>query len=94
MWRSADFWVAIAVALLVRIRTSRGLRPWQVLTSAAIAVGAAWVATPLLVARTWLDVPVSAALIALTAEGLMRRVLIALDDPRQAIALWRAWRGK
>lgn len=72
MWKSADFWVAVAVAVLVKIKTPRTLRPWQATTTVAIAVGAAWVATPLVAGRTWLTEPVAAALVALTAEGLMR----------------------
>lgn len=94
MWKSVDFWVAVAVAVLVKIKTSRTLRPWQATTTIVIAVGAAWVATPLVIGRTWLTEPVAAALVALTAEGLMRWTLVALDDPRQVIALWRLWRGR
>lgn len=94
MWKSVDFWVAVAVAVLVKMRTSRNLRPWQATVTIAIAVGAAWAGTPFLTRTTIMDEPVAAALLALTAEGGMRWILRLLDDPREAVALWRLWRGK
>ncbi|ARO14457.1 hypothetical protein BVG79_01111 [Ketogulonicigenium robustum] len=36
--------------------------------------------------------PVAVAIVTLTAEGVMRWLLIAVNDPKQAIELWKAWR--
>lgn len=93
MWKTVDFWVAVLVAVAVKVKTSKRLSAWQVITTIFVAVGAAYVATDYTVDRTGLSEPVAAALVALTAEGLMRWVLVALDDPRAAIGLWHAWRN-
>jgi hypothetical protein len=90
--KTFEFWIAVAVAVLVKIRTSRSLGWWQTLTTIAVAVGAAYVGTDWAQARTGLPEPVAAALVALSAEGVMRWLLIALDDPKKAIDLWRDWR--
>ncbi|WP_353429176.1 hypothetical protein [Paracoccus denitrificans] len=91
-FRSADFWIAVGVALIVKIKTSRQLGPWQVLTTMVVGVGAAWVAADYAAQVTGAPMPVAAAMVALTAEGVMRWVLIAVNDPKQAIDLWRYWR--
>lgn len=92
MLKTVEFWVAVAVAVIVKVKTSQRLGVWQVLTTIAVAVGAAYIATGWVMERTGLSEPVAAALVALTAEGVMRWILLALDDPRQAIALWKEWR--
>ncbi|MFN3647850.1 MAG: hypothetical protein ACK4S2_15310 [Gemmobacter sp.] len=92
MLKSLEFWIAVGVAVVVKIKTSQRLNLWQVVTTIAVAVGAAYVGTEWTQARTGLPEPVAAALVALTAEGLMRWLLLALDDPRRAIELWREWR--
>lgn len=94
MWKSVDFWIAVLVAVVVKVKTSKRLSAAQVVTTIFVAVGAAYVATGYTVERTGLSEPVAAALVALTAEGLMRWVLVALDDPKIALNAWRAWRGK
>ncbi len=92
MLKTAEFWVAVAVAVIVKVKTSQRLGIWQVLTTIVVAVGAAYVGSSWVMERTGLSEPVAAALVALTAEGVMRWVLLALDDPSRAIALWREWR--
>jgi hypothetical protein len=94
MFKSVEFWIAVLVAVVVKIKTSKRLGPMQVMTTISVAIGAAWVGTDWAMERTNLPEPIAAALVALTAEGLMRWVLIALDDPRAAIAIWKEWRGK
>jgi len=91
-FKSLDFWIAVAVALVVKIKTSAQLGAWQVITTLLVAVGAAVVGSEY--AAEVFDVPlaVAAAIVTLTAEGVMRWLLIAVNDPRQAIDLWRAWR--
>ncbi|ARO14447.1 hypothetical protein BVG79_01101 [Ketogulonicigenium robustum] len=90
--RSPEFWGGVAVALIVKVRTSKQLGPWQVITTIVVAVLAAWVATEWVSALTGVPQPVAAAIVTLTAEGVMRWVLIAVNDPKQAIELWKAWR--
>lgn len=94
MLKSLDFWVAVVVAVLVKITTSKSLRPWQATVTILIAVGAAWAGAPFMERNTILDEPVAAALLALTAESWMRWILKLMDDPAEAVALWRMWRGK
>lgn len=91
MIKTLEFWIAVAVALIVKIKTSKSLGPWAVFTTIAVAVGAAWVGTGWVVEVAGIPEPVAAALVALTAEGVMRWVLLALDNPREAIVLWREW---
>lgn len=92
MWKTLDFWLAVAVAVVVKVKTSKRLSAWQVTTTIFVAVGAAYVGTDYTVERTGVSEPVAAALVALTAEGIMRWVLMALDDPSIAIELWKGWR--
>ena len=92
MWKTMDFWLAVAVAVVVKVKTSKRLSAWQVATTIFVAVGAAYVGTDYAVQRTGVCEPVAAALVALTAEGVMRWVLMALDDPGIAIELWKGWR--
>lgn len=91
-FRSPDFWIAVGVALLVKIKTSAQLGAWQVTTTILVAVGAAWVGTEY--AADVLGVPqaVAAAIVTLTAEGAMRWLLLLVNDPKQAIDLWKHWR--
>lgn len=92
MLKTIEFWVAVLVAVVVKIKSSQRLGPWQVVTTIAVAVGAAWVGSGFVAHKLDIPEPVSAALIALTAEGLMRWVLIALENPAEVIRLWREWR--
>lgn len=92
MWKTMDFWLAVAIAVVVKVKTSKRLNAWQVATTIFVAVGAAYVGTDYTSQRTGVSEPVAAALVALTAEGVMRWILMALDDPGIAIELWRGWR--
>lgn len=90
--RTPDFWIAVAVALIVKIKTSQQLGPWKVLTTLIVGVGAAYVGTDWAAQVTGAPELVAAAMVALTAEGAMRWILIALNDPKTAIDLWKHWR--
>ena len=92
-FRSIEFWIAVLIALIVKIKTSAQLGPVKVFTTIAVAVGAAWVGTDWTAEILGMPEPVAAAIVTLTAEGVMRWMLIALDDPRKAIDLWKHWRG-
>lgn len=91
-FRSLDFWIAVGVALLVKVKTSASLGPVKVITSMLVAAGAAWVASDYAAQTFGVPLPIAAAIVTLTAEGAMRWLLIAADDPRQAIDLWKHWR--
>ncbi|MDK8871480.1 MULTISPECIES: hypothetical protein [Paracoccus] len=91
-FRSADFWIAVGVALIVKIKTSASLGPVKVITSMIVAAGAAWVASDYAAETFGVPLPIAAAVVTLTAEGAMRWLLIAVNDPKQAIDLWRYWR--
>lgn len=90
-FKTLDFWIAVAIALIVKIKTSAQLGPFKVITTVAVAVGAAWIGSDYAAKVFGVPQPVAAAVVTLTAEGAMRWVLMAVNDPRQAIDLWRYW---
>lgn len=90
--RTPDFWIAVAVALIVKVKTSQQLGPWQVITTLIVGIGAAYVAANYAAQMLGAPEAVAGALVALTAEGVMRWVLIALNNPKTAIDLWKHWR--
>ncbi len=94
MWRSPEFWIAVAIAILVKMRTSAKLTIWQALSTILISLGAAYIGAAWVEMRTGIPEAISAGLIALTAEGLMRWALKAIDNPRELIDLVKLWRGK
>jgi hypothetical protein len=91
-FRSFDFWIAVAVALIVKIKTSSQLGPIMVICTILVAVGAAWTVTDYAADVFGVPEAVAAAIVTLTAEGVMRWILIAVNDPKQVIDLWKAWR--
>ena len=91
-FKSLDFWIAVAVALLVKIKTSSQLGAWQVITTILVAIGAAWVGSGYAAHIFGVPEAVAAAIVTLTAEGVMRWLLIAVNNPREAIKIWREWR--
>ena len=91
-FRSPEFWVAVAIALIVKIKTTAQLGPVKVITTIMVAVGAAWVGTDFAAQSLGVAEPVAAAIVTLTAEGVMRWLLLAVDDPKNAIDLWKHWR--
>ena len=91
-FKTPDFWVAVAIALIVKVKTSAQLGPVKVITTVVVAIGAAWVSAEYFADLLGVPLAISAGLITLTAEGAMRWILIAVNDPRQAIDLWKYWR--
>ena len=91
-FRSLDFWVAVFVALIVKIKTSSQLGPLKVICTILVAVGAAWIGTDYAASVFGVPEPIAAAIVTLTAEGVMRWLLIAVNDPKQIIDLWKFWR--
>lgn len=94
MQRPIEFWIAVAVAVIVKIKTSQRLTPLQALMSIAVSVGAAYVATAWVSEVSGMSEPIAASLVALTAEGVMRWVLSLSDNPQTALDWIKAWRGK
>jgi hypothetical protein len=92
MWKPIEFWIAVAVAIIVKVRTSERLTFWQVSATIAVSVGAAYVAADWVSEALGTGEALAAALVALTAEGLMRWVIIAINDPQKAIALIKEWK--
>lgn len=91
MWQSVESWLAVAVAVLVKLSTSGRMTIKQTLVSVLVAVGSAYLFTEPLAERSSVDPILVAAVVALTSEGVMRAVLLALEDP---IKTWRQWKGK
>jgi len=91
-WKSVEFWIAVAVAVVVKLRTSDRLTLSQAAATTIVAVGSAYVAADWVAFRINLSVPVAAALVALLAESLMRKALIFANDPRAMIEIVKEWR--
>lgn len=91
-WKPIEFWIAVAVAILVKIRTSEKLTFWQGITTVLVAIGAAYVASESVAEAMGTTEAIAAALVALSAEGVMRWILIAVNNPKEAIALFKEWR--
>jgi hypothetical protein len=91
-WKPIEFWIAVAVAVIVKVRTSERLTFPQGVATIVVAVGAAYVAADFF--AQWLNIneAMAAALVALTAEGVMRWIIIAVNDPEKAIRLLKEWR--
>ncbi|HHW34405.1 hypothetical protein SAMN05444389_101454 [Paracoccus solventivorans] len=87
-----EFWLAVAAALIVKVKTTARFGPLRVATTVAVAIAAAWTMTDWTAQTLGVPVPVAAAIVTLTAEGVMRWLLLAVDDPKQAIDLWKYWR--
>lgn len=78
-WSSGEFWLALAVAVVIKLRWSERLHWYSALLTIFVAVGSAFVLTnPFLDWRN-LDAetygPAVGALIALTAEHAARKLL-------------------
>ena len=88
-----EFWAAILVAIIVKIKTSKQLGPLAVISTIFVSLGAAYsFATPL---SSWLGVNevLIAALVALTSEGVMRWLIQLSNDPSELKTLLSLWRG-
>ncbi|NEX45175.1 hypothetical protein [Pseudotabrizicola algicola] len=91
-FKTLDFWIAVIVALIIKIKTTATLGPKGVAFTVLTSVGAAWVFTGYAADVFGAPEPVAAAIVTLTAEGVMRWLLMAVNDPRAAIDLWKYWR--
>lgn len=87
-----DFWIAVSVALLVKIKSSRQFNWWESTTSIAVGIGCAWIGSDWVAQNTMLNGPIAAACLALAGEGVMRWVLLVLKDPKQIIDLWKYYK--
>lgn len=87
-----DFWVAVFVALLVKIKSSRQFSWWETSSSILVGIGCAWIGHEWVAATTPLSSPIAAAILALAGEGVMRWVLLVLKDPKQIIDLWKYYK--
>lgn len=92
MWKPIEFWIAVSIAILVKVKSSDRLTFWQVTTTIFVALGAAYVASDFTAERLAIPEPMAAALVALTAEAVMRWVIIFANEPQKAIRLLKEWR--
>lgn len=67
--RGIDFWIAVFVALVVKIKTSRQLSPLKVITTIVVAIGASVVAADYAARMFGVPVSIATAIVTLTAEG-------------------------
>jgi hypothetical protein len=93
-----QFWVALLLATMVRVVTSPFHNLWRSVVMVVTSVFVAWVFTDPVVDWMHLDpviykAPVG-ALLALTADGLVRIALNAAADPAQFLRMWRRLRGQ
>lgn len=91
-------WLAAALAVVVKLLLSPSLSLRRALGTAAAALLAAWVGTdPVCHILGWEGEQMrtlAAALLALTGENIVRRILDLSDNPAQIKALWDIWRGR
>ncbi|MDO5706548.1 MAG: hypothetical protein Q4G49_15975 [Paracoccus sp. (in: a-proteobacteria)] len=96
--QTAGAGLAATLAVLVKLLLSPTLSPRRALGTASAAMLAAWVGTdPLCHLLGWEGEQMrtlSAALLALTGENIVRRILDLSDNPAQLKALWDIWRGR
>ena len=91
------FWVALFGAAIVRVLTSPFHSVLRSLAQVLVSVFVAWAFTDAMIDYLHLSpgvyrVPVG-ALLALTADGIVRAVLAAAANPSKAFAFWRKMRG-
>lgn len=99
MWlgHSLSFWLAIAGAITVKIITSETHSLKRAITTIIVAVFFAWAFTDAVIA--WLEIKPdiyktpTAALLALTGEGLAR-MLLSIKSFDDLVNIWRGVRGK
>ena len=93
-----SFWVAILLAIIVKILTSPVQSVFRTITTMTAAIFAAWAFTDPVIHWTGAAPDVwttpTAALLALTGENLVRKLIMWVDDPKQAFDLWKAWKEK
>lgn len=92
------FWIAVLAALAVKMILSTSMSAWQALAASASGLFVAWVFTDPIIAWAGLDsalyrVPI-AALLALTGEQIVRRLIRYSEKPDQLHEDIRKWRGK
>lgn len=94
MEKTLDFWIAVGVVIMVKIKSSPKLGFWQVSSSITVAIGAAYAGASYASEVFGAPESISGAIVALTAEGVMRWILAGLNNPKEIIDLWKYWRGK
>ena len=87
-----DFWIAVIVALIVKIKSSKQFSWWETSTTIIVGIGSAWIGYEWVAQNTPLNEPLAAACLSLAGEGVMRWVLIILKDPKQIIDLWKYYK--
>lgn len=87
-----EFWIAIAVAVLVKVKTCNQLSWLQVIATILVAIGAAYALADFVAEFLTISDVMAAALVALTAEGVMRWILKILEDPTEIIRLLKEWK--
>ena len=92
------FWLAVIGATVVKVLTSpyHSLRRTSIMVF--VAVFSAWIFTDPVVYRLGLDAVnyrnAIAALICLTAEGVVRAVIYGSNHPQELMDFWKKWRGQ
>lgn len=90
-WKTPEFWIAVMIAILVKVRTSRKQGLMENAIAVIVALGSAYVFADWVADLTGASEAVSAALVALSAQNLMNWIINASHNP---LEIWRGWRGK
>jgi hypothetical protein len=90
-WKTPEFWIAVSLAILVKVRTSRKQGLLENAISVVVALGSAYVFADWVSELTGASEAVAAALVALSAQNLMNWIINASHNPTD---LLRAWWGK
>ena len=88
-----EFWAAVLVAVLIKLKTSTRLGLWGTITTIATALLSAYAFAEPVSQRLGFSEIIVAALIALTGEGIMRYVLIVVNNPEELKEWVRLWKS-
>lgn len=90
--KSVEFWVAVAVAILVKVRTSEQLTWAGAAFTIAVAAGAAYSLSGPVSSYLNAHETLVAALLALMADGIMRWLIRMADQPARLLKLLKEWK--
>lgn len=92
-----SFWVALIVATVIRVFTSPVHSLWRAGLLVLTSVFTAWVATDPILDILHLDPAIYkaavGAVVALTADGIVRFLIETARNPSTLIDLWKKFRG-
>ena len=92
------FWLAVFGATIVKVLTSPYHSLKRTTVMVFVSVFSAWIFTDPVVYHLGLDAEnyrnAVAALVCLTAEGVVRAVIYCSNNPQEVLEIYKKWRGQ